>query len=144
MTGELRCVFDTNVVVSALSFPSSVPRRAFDLAHDRGVILASEETLGELVEVLRRAKFIPYIHVPEREAFLRAFAATVELVAITERITECRDPKDNKFLELAVCGGAQYVISGDDDMLVLRKVRETAIVTPADFIAAAKVEDQKE
>jgi uncharacterized protein len=66
-------------------------------------------------------------------ANLREIFAEGELVAITERVTACRDPKDNKFLELAVNGPADIIISGDDDLLVLDPFRNIPILTPTAF-----------
>ena len=59
-----------------------------------------------------------------------------ELVAITEQINDCRDPNDNKFLELAVCGNADVLVTGDDDLLVLNPFRRIAIVKPRDFLSS--------
>lgn len=64
-----RFVLDTNVTVSALAFPRSKPRRVFDLAHQRGVLLASADTLEEMVRTLRRPKLAAYITRAEREAY---------------------------------------------------------------------------
>ena len=58
-----------------------------------------------------------------------------ELVEITEVVNACRDPKDDKFLELAVSGRATHIISGDDDLLALHPFRGIAILTPQDFVA---------
>ena len=60
--------------------------------------------------------------------------ARAELVAITERIAACRDPKDDKFLELAVNGQADLIVSGDADLLALNPFRDIPIVTPATFV----------
>ena len=59
-----------------------------------------------------------------------------EEVAITESVGACRDPKDDKFLELAVSGRADYLVTGDLDLLVLDPFRGVRILTPADFLAA--------
>ena len=131
-------LLDTNISVSALAFPSSKPRRAFDTARERGRILASFDTLGELVRTLRRPKLAAYITAAEREAFLEAFGATVELVEVRERLALCRDPRDNRFLELAAAGGADYLVTGDADLLVMGRFRGTTILTPAAFLAQAR------
>ena len=64
--------------------------------------------------------------------------AAAELVGIAERITVCRDPKDNKFLELAVNGHADMIVSGDADLLALNPFREIPIVTPATFVQSLR------
>lgn len=137
MANELRIVVDTGVAISAL-LPRSVPRRAFDLAVARGCFLVSTETIAELDEVLRRPKFDKYIPEEQRLEFFAALVREAELIDVTERITECRDPKDDKFLELAACGRATHLISGDADLLVLHPFRGIAITTPQDFLASEK------
>lgn len=115
-----RIVFDTNVIVSALMFPRSVPRQAFNLAYSTGKILASTATTLELEEVLSRKKFEKYFSMEERIQFVARFFADAEIIEIKEKITACRDRKDDKFLELAVNGKADYIITGDQDLLVAR------------------------
>src|SRR5436190_16209666 len=96
-----RFVFDTNVLVSALLFKKSIPGRGLRAALDRGSILISSATVIELSDVLSRPKFDKYVVAEEREAFIRALVQTAELVDITTSLSASRDPKDNKFLELA-------------------------------------------
>jgi putative PIN family toxin of toxin-antitoxin system len=55
-------------------------------------------------------------------------------IETNETISECRDPKDNKFLELAVCGKADFIISGDEDLLVLNPFRNIQMITPDSFL----------
>jgi uncharacterized protein len=66
--------------------------------------------------------------------WLHELMAAAELVEITERIATCRDPKDGKFLELAVNGHADVLITGDSDLLALNPFRGVPIITPADFV----------
>ncbi|MEN9517414.1 MAG: hypothetical protein RLZZ381_2 [Cyanobacteriota bacterium] len=127
-------VFDTNVLVSALLFTNSSPRKAFELALDIGKILISKETVDELNQVLSRPKFERYISQPKRERFLVDFVQKSELIEIQEKIDECRDPKDNKFLELAINGKATAIISGDKDLLILHPFRCIPIVTVSQFL----------
>jgi putative PIN family toxin of toxin-antitoxin system len=99
-----RFVIDTNIIISALLLPRSVPRQAFDHAFAAGVVLASVATLDELDTVIRRKKFDRYVVEEKRLQFLEVLIRDTRLVEVTEVITDCRDPKDNKFLELAVSG----------------------------------------
>jgi putative PIN family toxin of toxin-antitoxin system len=131
----LRIVLDTNVVVSALLLSDSVPRQAFDKAIDDGEVVISTPVLIDLAEVLARDKLNKYLTEQERMRFLVALLKASELVGITEQIHNCRDPSDNKFLELAVCGNADVIVSGDDDLLVLNPFRGIAILTPRDFLS---------
>lgn len=136
MTSDPRFVLDTGVIVSALLLLRSVPRQALDLAFARGIVLTSPDTIDEFDEVLRRPKFNRYLREEERLLFLAAFIRDAKVVEVTERLTECRDPKDDKFLELAVGGNATCIVSGDDDLLVLNPFRGVAILTPREFISA--------
>ncbi len=132
---ELRTVIDTGVAVSAVLLPRSLPRQAFDAAAACGRLLVSRATVAELDEVLRRPKFDRYIPEEKRLEFLAALVQQAEQVDVTEVITACRDPKDNKFLELAVSGRASQIITGDGDLLVLHPFRGIPVVTPQAFLA---------
>ena len=130
----MRCVFDTNTLISALLFKNSVPGRAFYLVLDQGKILVSTETLEELVEVINRPKFDKYLTDEEREEFLGSLLASAELIEILEEAQICRDPKDDKFLNLAANGAADYLITGDEDLLVLQSYRNTQIINAKNFL----------
>ncbi|NJL92086.1 MAG: putative toxin-antitoxin system toxin component, PIN family [Coleofasciculaceae cyanobacterium SM2_1_6] len=129
-----RYVFDTNVVVSALLFENSNPSRALQSALRLGAVLLSPELLEELGAVLGRQKFDRFVSREQRDEFLEALVERSILVDVVEKVRECRDPKDDKILELALNGGADYIISGDRDLLVLSPFREVKIVTPEEFL----------
>jgi putative PIN family toxin of toxin-antitoxin system len=130
----LRLVFDTNIIISALLFDGSKPSKAFDIGINQGALLFSLPTLAELEEVLWRNKFDGYISHEERKRFLTSLILHSTPIETNETISECRDPKDNKFLELAVCGKADFIISGDEDLLVLNPFRNIQIITPDSFL----------
>ena len=130
----MRVVFDTNVIVSGLMLLGSPPRRAFDAARQRGHLLVSEATLEELDDVLRRPKLSAYVSEDQRIEFFAAYIRDAEDVVATIQLRECRDPKDDKFLELAIEGRATHIVSGDQDLLTLSPFRGIAILTPADFL----------
>ncbi len=134
MTSETRCVFDANVAISALLFEHSKPGQAFRLALDHHIILISLPVLTELIEVLGRKKFERYILPQERDRFIEALVREAQLIEITEEIQVCRDPKDDKYLELAVNGVATCLVSGDDDLLALHPFRGISIITPDEFL----------
>jgi uncharacterized protein len=135
MSRRLRFVFDSNVLVSALMVSRSKPRQAWDRARKVGVVLASHDTLRELDAVLHRPKFAAYVSPSETTMFLTEFARAVELVAIGERVALCRDPRDDKFLELAVAGRADFLLTGDADLLGLHPFRGTSILDPASYLS---------
>jgi len=132
---KAKFVLDSNVLVSAALFKDSIARQAFNKAAIDGQILVSEPVLAELRDVFSRPRFNRYLSSELRTAFLTDLLTVVEIVEITESIAACRDPKDNKFLELAVDGQATCILSSDKDLLVLHPFQGIAIVTPADFLA---------
>jgi putative PIN family toxin of toxin-antitoxin system len=134
MKSSERYVFDTNVIISALLFEQSKPAQAFHAALDRGEILLSLPILKELNEVLSREKFNRYLLLEEREHFILALLRESTLIDITERIRACRDPKDDKFLELAINAEASCIISGDKDLLELNPFRNIPIMKPDEFL----------
>ena len=131
----MRLVFDTNVIISAALFAGSVPGRAFRHALRVDEIVLSFAVLAELGEVLSRPKFARDITDDESQEFLAALVNRATFVDITEQIAVCRDPKDDKFLELAVSGSAAVIVSGDRDLRVLSPFRDILIVTPTEFLA---------
>ena len=134
MSGRPRFAFDTSVLISALMLPQSKPRRAWNQGRRTGVILASHDTLQELDSVLRRPRLTAYISPAESTLFLTELARVVELVPITERVALCRDPRDDKFLEVALAGQADFLLTGDADLLTLHPFRGTAIITPTAYL----------
>lgn len=136
MTNELRVVVDVNLLVSALLRKTSTPRKALQVAASRGRVLLSQEILDELVTVLARPKFDRYVTDEEKESFIDDLLDETEPVDVTDHITECRDPKDDKYLELAVSGNASHIMTGDKDLLVMNPFRGIAIVTAQEFLNA--------
>ncbi len=130
----MRYVFDTNVIISALLFENSKPAQALRYALVSGEILLSLDLLEELNEVLGRERFSRYVTREEREEFLEALVERAILIEITESVQACRDPKDNKVLELALSGAAQCIISGDKDLLVLHPFGDVLVVTIDEFL----------
>jgi len=130
----LRCVFDTNVLVSALLLPDSKPRHALDAALQKGRILVSFAVLAELYEVLSRKRFRRYVDEEDIRTFLAALTREAQWVDVDVQITACRDPKDDKFLELAVSGQGTHIVTGDSDLLALNPFRGVEILPPHRFL----------
>ncbi|MFN0315299.1 MAG: putative toxin-antitoxin system toxin component, PIN family [Burkholderiales bacterium] len=129
-----RIVVDTNVLVSRLLLPNSLPARAVRHIVDHGQLLASGATLMELAEVLSRPKFDRYVDLEDRQEFFRQLSRVTDVVPITYVVRVCRDPKDDKFIELAVNGEAGLIVTGDQDLLVLGAYQGIAIMTPASYL----------
>jgi putative PIN family toxin of toxin-antitoxin system len=130
----LRCVFDTNVFVSALLLPDSKPRHALDRALREGRVLVSFATLAELHEVLSRKRFRRYVDEEDIRSFLAALIRVAEWVDVEARIRACRDPKDDKFLELAVSDEGTHIVTGDADLLALNPFQGIEILPPHRFL----------
>jgi putative PIN family toxin of toxin-antitoxin system len=131
MAAPARVVIDNNALVSRLLIPGSVPGRAVRKAVDEAQLLVSEATLEELADVLARPKFDPYVSIADRQDFIRLLGRIAELVPITFAVRACRDPKDDKFLELAINGRADLIVTGDLDLLELNPFRDIPITGPA-------------
>lgn len=133
-----RIVVDTNVFVSAIALSRSVPRQAVNRMLDSGVLLFSDATMTELVEVLRRPKFDRYVSAEDRAIFLGQLRTVAEFVPIIQVVRECRYSKDDKFLEVALNGRADVIITGDADLLGMHPWREVAVLSPVHFLGNVK------
>jgi uncharacterized protein len=133
-----RIVVDTNVFVSAIVLPLSVPRQAVDKVLNGGSPLFSQATMDELIEVLTRRKFNPYVRAEERMLFLGQLGSSVEFVPIIQLVRECRDPKDDKFLDVALNGKADVILTGDADLLGKNPWRGVEVLSPAEYLKRAE------
>jgi putative PIN family toxin of toxin-antitoxin system len=132
---EKRWVLDTNVLISRLLMPGGVAARAVDRALVEGVLLVSDATLAELVDVLARPKFDRYVSIADRQRFIHLLGGVARRVPITHQLTICRDPRDDMFLHVALNGEADAIVTGDADLLVLHPFHGIDILSPADFLA---------
>jgi putative PIN family toxin of toxin-antitoxin system len=131
----MRLVVDTNVFVSAALKQGSAPGATIRWLEFHGGLLKTVVTEQELMAVLQRPRIAPKI-APFVLENLRKLFAGAEQVTIVEPVTACGDPKDDKFLELAVNGRADVIISGDTDLLTLDMFRGIPIITPSAFVHA--------
>ena len=129
----MRLVVDTNVFVTAAIKVNSLPFLVVRWIDQHGGLLKSAVTEQEVLSVLLRPQIAAVTSLSFRDG-LPKMLARAELVTINEQIVACRDPKDDKFLELAVDGHADLIVSGDADLLALNPFREIPIVTPATFV----------
>lgn len=136
-SGPPRAVFDTNVVVSALLFASGrlTPLREI-WRSGRAIPLVSRPTTEELLRVLAYPKF--KLSEGDREDLLGdylSFAEVVPAPRTAPRFPNCRDPNDLPFLELALAGKADVLISGDRDLLALASDFPVPIISPDQWLA---------
>jgi putative PIN family toxin of toxin-antitoxin system len=129
-----RIVLDTNVYVSRLLLAHSVPGKAVELAWRDGITIMSAMTLAELREVLLRPKFARYLRPESIEPYLEKVWELALHVESASPIRACRDPRDDKFPEVAVHGEADFLVTGDADLLMLDQFRGMAILTLAAFL----------
>jgi putative PIN family toxin of toxin-antitoxin system len=134
MTRE-RIVIDTNVLIGGLFSATSTPALAVEKAVTKAQLVATMETLRELIETLHSPKFDRYVRRERRDALLERVASLVEIIDVLQTIRASRDPKDDKFLEAAVNGRVDVIVTGDKDLLDLNPFRGIAIVTPTDYLA---------
>jgi uncharacterized protein len=117
MRSPERVVIDTNLLVSSLLRFGSIPGQAFARALNGGIVLVSDATMAEIADVFARPKLDPYVTVQQRQEFLLELGGTAEWVPVIQIVRECRDPGDDKFLEVALNGRAEMIITGDADLL---------------------------
>ncbi|MEJ0055269.1 MAG: putative toxin-antitoxin system toxin component, PIN family [Bacteroidota bacterium] len=131
----MRLVFDSNVLISALLFGSSIPAKALLCVKSANAnLLISKAVFAELFEVTMRPKFDKYVSKEIRQSFLIELLFISTKVEIFSCVRLCRDPKDDKYLDLALSGKADSIISGDPDLLVLNPFENIAIITPKEFL----------
>jgi len=134
-----RVVVDTNVLISAALLPRSVPTQIVACLLEDAALVFSRETFKELETRLWRAKFDRYLDVERRRLLLHDFSAAalwVDLPAASGP-TYSRDPDDDVFLHTALHGNAQWLVSGDKDLLDLRPGDwQFAILSPAQALEA--------
>ncbi|MCL2635964.1 MAG: putative toxin-antitoxin system toxin component, PIN family [Betaproteobacteria bacterium] len=138
MRTDHRLVLDTNLWVSRLLAPQGTAALAVDRALQWGVPLMSVETLQELTDVLARPKFDPYVSVRDRQHFIALLGGVARMVTITHRVAACRDPKDDKFLHVALNGEAELIVTGDADLLVLNPFHGVEILSPGALLERAE------
>lgn len=137
MTKLEHCVCDTNVLISSLISRSSPPAKIVDHITLNGFFLFSATTFAELEEVIWREKFDRYFSAEKRQNFLNNLRRVGLFYDIKQTIDVCRDAKDNPFLDVALAGQADYLITGDTDLLVLEKIGDTQIITAIQAVSIA-------
>jgi uncharacterized protein len=130
-------VFDASAVVSAALREDGVPERALLRAEETDVFALSAEVEAEIAGVLGRPRFAAAVSAARRERILDALRGRAVWFSPSERVADCRDAKDNKYLELALACGASAMVSSDADLLVLDPWRGVRIMRPADYLTEA-------
>ena len=134
MLANPRCVVDTSTLISALLSKQGLPNRVVEVVLARGFLLASRATFEEIETRVDRRKFDRYVTDEDRSDYIALLRGSADFVQITERVIACRDPKDDKFLELAVSGHVDVLVSSDSDLLALHPFRGIPILNPRAFL----------
>ena len=135
----LRIVLDANVVVSALIRPASAAGRIVRAAAEETAVrlIVSEPLLAELLAVLHYPRLQRYLRMsdPDKEEFVILLEQVADVANLSNHPAPaiCRDPKDEPYLQTALAGRADYLVSGDRDLLDLKEVFSIPILAPADF-----------
>ena len=141
----MRVVVDTNILVRALIMPhGTVGPVLLRLRQGDYVLLYAHLLLEELVDVLNRPRIRQKYGLTEQdiETVISLILLRGEAVVPQEHILACRDPQDDKFLEVAVSGKADVLVTGDDDLLVLHPFAGIPILPPAAFLEMLDAERQ--
>ena len=128
----MNVVLDTNIWVSFLIGQSLDEMEARFFQNDIHV-LTSEDQLREVRDVIARPKFARYFSAVEQARLEEFLIRTALPVSPSEKIELCRDPKDDFLLEIASAGDADYLVTGDEDLLVLGAIKRTRIIRLAEF-----------
>jgi putative PIN family toxin of toxin-antitoxin system len=130
----MRVVFDTNTIVSALLFGGKVAWLTDHWRNRVATSLVSQETADEFLNVLQYPKFgLSEAQIEAFAARYLPFAERIEVPATGLVVPACRDPKDRMFLELALSGHADVLVSGDNDLLALNGRVPFDIDNPAKY-----------
>lgn len=128
-------VVDTNVIISAALSPKGASFKVLEILIAESSLLFSDQTYAELVHQFSRSKFDKWVSPETRLQVLESVKACAEWTKIAGDVSICRDSKDDKFLETALTGGADKIITGDQDLLVLHQFEEIPIITPKAWFA---------
>lgn len=134
----MRAVVDTNILVRAMIMPyGSVGPLLLHLRHGRYTLLYARPLLEELVDVLNRPRIRVKYNLSDQDihTVISLILLPGEAVTNIEPIRACRDPNDDKFLEVAVSGKADVIVSGDEDLLVMNPFAGIPILPPATFLS---------
>lgn len=135
MPKNKRVIVDTNLWISFL-LTKNLSSLDILFQNTQITLLFSKELLDEFVEVSNRAKFKKYFSSEDLQALVSSIKKHAEFIFVSAEVNECRDPKDNFLLSLAKDGKASHLISGDKDLLELKKFGKTSILTYTEFVKA--------
>ena len=128
-----RIIIDTNLWISFL-ITKDFTKLDEIIFSRHGVLVFSQELLDEFLEVARRPKFRRFFSSDDIEEILETIDEYADFVKVQTKTEVCRDPKDNFLLSLSIDGNADFLLTGDKDLLDLSKFGETNIKTISSFL----------
>jgi putative PIN family toxin of toxin-antitoxin system len=135
MSQAEKFIVDTNTLISSLLIKNSTSFKALEKARNKGTLIFSEETFLEFELVLFRRKFDKYFSKNERLQIIEKMHNEAVFEKVTSNHLASRDPKDDKFLHLAIDTKASCIVTGDKDLLVLHPFQGISILSAHDFIS---------
>lgn len=129
----IRIIIDTNIWVSFL-ITKDYSKLDDIVFSKKAILIFSEELLEEFAEVVKRPKLKKFFAVKDVENVIKTIEEFAEYIDVKSTVTACRDVKDNFLLALAIDGNADYLITGDKDLLSLKNFGKTTILPITDFI----------
>jgi uncharacterized protein len=128
-----KVILDTNLWISFL-----ISKKFTDidklLERRKIVLIFSKELIEEFLTVVKRPKFKKHFTDKELEELLQQFDKYGKLVKVKSNLSDCRDFKDNFLLNLAIDSNADFLVTGDDDLLILKRIKKTKICTWSEFL----------
>ncbi|MBS1619681.1 MAG: putative toxin-antitoxin system toxin component, PIN family, partial [Bacteroidetes bacterium] len=128
-----RVIIDTNLWINLL-LSRDYSKFANILDNQDITLVFSRELLDELIDVCHRPKFKKYFGQEDIEELVAIIGRIADFVEITSEVNICRDANDNFLLALAIDGQADYLITGDSDLLVLKQIEKTTILSMTDYL----------
>jgi uncharacterized protein len=127
-------IFDCNVLLSAFISRGSTADKCWEKSKNADIIIASIQTFDEFSSVFLRSKFDKHLTLESRLELIAEVQTLIKMIPVRHTVTICRDPKDDMYLELALSGKADCIVTGDPDLLILNPFENISITSPKDFL----------
>jgi putative PIN family toxin of toxin-antitoxin system len=129
----IKIIIDTNLWVSFL-ITKEFSKLDSIIFSKQAIIIFSEELLEEFIEVIKRPKLKRFFSTTDTENILKTIEEFAEFVVVKTTVNACRDEKDNFLLALAIDAKADYLLTGDKDLLSLKSYGDTTILSLTEFL----------
>lgn len=130
---SFRIILDTNIWIS-LIISNNLSKIDEHLYNEKITLLLSKELIDEIINTIKKPKLKKYFKEGAIEEMLLAFENYSELVNVSSKIKICRDPNDDFLLELAESGKADFLVTGDKDLIEIGRIGNTTIIKLSEFL----------